>query len=88
MSASRRTGTIKPGLGVHGDADVIIFLEDDFLRGFIEAGVEDGMFLERVHDGLKHKGGDREADALAFRRLRRISSVSASRDERSASSNW
>ena len=42
-------------LGVHRDADVNVVLEHDFLRGFIQAGIEDRIFLQRVGHGFKYE---------------------------------
>ena len=42
-------------LGVHRDADVIVLLENDLLGDLVEAGVEDRMLLQRVHDRLQRQ---------------------------------
>ncbi len=53
-------------LGVHGDAEVDVFLDNDFVRHFIEARIENRMLLERRGDRFQDERRERELDAFLF----------------------
>ncbi len=51
-------------VGIHGNTDVNVFLVNDVASGFVEAGVENRMLLQRIDDNFDRKASQREFRAL------------------------
>ncbi len=64
LSTSRKHRHDQALLGVHRQADVKVFLIDDFAGGLVQAGVENGMGAQGGGDDVQGEGGERQTDAL------------------------
>ena len=54
-------------LGIHGNAEMVVPLEDHLCAGLVQAGVEGGMLFQRRHQRLHDKGGQRQVRPFLFK---------------------